>query len=113
MNEQVKAWMETLSPDVKAKAFEIRTCILNYDKRIIEGWSYGMPSYKIKKNIFYFNMYQRHIGLYPHHQAIEIFKDELRDYKTSKGAIQIPLDAEIPFDLIRKILAFNIKNESN
>ncbi len=112
MNEQVKNWIESLPPELKAKAFEIRTYILNYDKRIIEGWSYGMPSYKIKKNIFYFNIYQRHIGLYPHHQAIEIFKEDLKDYKTSKGAIQIPLDAMIPFDLIRKILAYNIKNES-
>ena len=68
-----------------------------------------MPSYKIKKNIFYFNVYQRHIGLYPHHQAIEMFKVELRDYKTSRGAIQIPLDVEIPFVLIKKILAYNIK----
>ena len=31
-----------------------------------------------------------------------MFKDELRDYKTSKGAIQIPLDVEIPFVLINK-----------
>ena len=112
MNEQVKAWMETLSPDVKAKASLIRTCILSYDSRIIEGWSYGMPSYKIKKNIFYFNVYQRHIGLYPHHQAIDVFKEDVKDYKTSKGAIQIALDVEIPFALIKKILAYNIKNES-
>ena len=41
-----------------------------------------------------------------------MFKDELRDYKTSRGAIQIPLDIEIPFVLIKKILAYNIKNES-
>ena len=41
-----------------------------------------------------------------------MLKDELRDYKTSRGAIQIPLDIEIPFVLIKKILAYNIKNES-
>ena len=112
MNERVKAWMETLSPDIKAKASDIRTCILSCDKRIIEGWSYGMPSYKLKKTILYFNVYQRHIGLYPHHQAIEIFKEDLKDYKTSKGTIQIPIDAQIPFSLIKKIIAYNIKNES-
>ncbi|MGB1097303.1 MAG: DUF7487 domain-containing protein, partial [Acholeplasmataceae bacterium] len=49
MNERVKAWMESLSPDVKAKASSIRRCILSYDSHINEGWSYGMPSYKIKK----------------------------------------------------------------
>ena len=31
-----------------------------------------------------------------------MLKDELRDYKTSRGAIQIPLDVEIPFVLIKK-----------
>ena len=52
MNERVKAWMESLSPDVKAKASSIRRCILSYDSHINEGWSYGMPSYKIKKTFF-------------------------------------------------------------
>jgi len=41
-----------------------------------------------------------------------MFIVELRDYKTSRGAIQIPVDVEIPFVLIKKILAYNIKNES-
>ncbi len=53
MNERVKHWMESLSPDVKAKASSIRTCILSYDSRIIEGWSYGMPSNKIKKHFLF------------------------------------------------------------
>lgn len=53
MNERVKHWMESLSLDVKVKASSIRTCILSYDSRIIEGWSYGMPSNKIKKHFLF------------------------------------------------------------
>jgi len=37
------------------------------------------------------------------------FKDELAKYKTSKGAIQLPLDKPVPVGLVTKIVKFNVK----
>ena len=42
-------------------------------------------------------------------EAIEYFIKDLQDYKTSKGAIQLPLDKPLPLVLITKITEFNIE----
>ncbi|MEJ2758790.1 MAG: hypothetical protein P8046_09955 [Anaerolineales bacterium] len=36
----------------------------------------------------------------------QAFVDELTPYQTSKGAVQFPLDQPIPYDIIRKIVAY-------
>ena len=112
MNPKVDQWVLELSLEIQLKIQTLRRFILGTHKDIIETWSYGMPAYKIHKVLFYFNVYQHHIGLYPHNEAIEVFKHELKGYKTSKGAIQIPIKEELPLELIGKIIKYNIKKIS-
>ncbi|MES2587845.1 MAG: DUF1801 domain-containing protein [Bacteroidota bacterium] len=71
--------------------------------------SYQMPAYKLNGALLYFAMYEKHLGIYPTGSAIPFFEEELKSYKTSKGAIQFQLKEEIPYDLIRKIVAFRVK----
>ncbi len=39
---------------------------------------------------------------------MEAFKEELAGYKTSKGAVQFPLDRPIPYDLITRIVKYRV-----
>ena len=41
--------------------------------------------------------------LYPGPEAVETFADKLKEYKTSKGAIQLPYDKPLPLELIGEI----------
>ena len=41
---------------------------------------------------------------------MDAFSDELKDYRTSKGAIQIPLDQPIPYSLVARLVRFNVEN---
>ena len=69
--------------------------------------SYGIPTFKIKgKNAIHFGGFKNHIGLYPGAEAVEVFTEKLKDFKTSKGAIQFSLKEELPFDLIKEIVKF-------
>lgn len=77
-----------------------------YDEKI----SYGMPTFHYHKNIIHFANFKNHIGIYPGPKAIGAFKDQLDDYKTSIGAIQLPVDQPLPEDLIRRIVQFNLDN---
>jgi uncharacterized protein YdhG (YjbR/CyaY superfamily) len=54
-----------------------------------------------------------HIGFYPGSLAIEAFKKELSSFKTSKGTVQFPLDTPIPFDLVKKIVEFGVRNNES
>jgi uncharacterized protein YdhG (YjbR/CyaY superfamily) len=70
--------------------------------------NYAMPTFKLHGNLVHFAVFKKHIGFYPAPSGVEIFKEEIKDYKTSKGAIQFPLDRELPLDLISKIIIFRV-----
>jgi uncharacterized protein YdhG (YjbR/CyaY superfamily) len=90
---------------------KIRKLIKATNKEIIESFSYGMPAYKFnKKPVMYYAAYEHHIGIYATPNAHKAFKKELKEYKQGKGSVQFPLDKEMPYDLIREMLLFNIEN---
>jgi uncharacterized protein YdhG (YjbR/CyaY superfamily) len=62
-----------------------------------------MPTYWNKHNIIHFAAFKKHIGLYPGAKGIENFADRLMEYKTSKGAVQLPCDKPLPLELIAEI----------
>lgn len=74
-----------------------------------EAISYGMPTFKLHGNLVHFAAYKNHIGFYPAPSGIEAFKEEISEYKSSKGAVQFPLDKPIPYDLVEKIVIFRVK----
>ena len=71
--------------------------------------NYNMPAFKWNGMLVWFAAYKNHIGFYPTSLPIRIFKDDLTNYKTSKGAIQFPIDKPLPAKLINKIVKFRIK----
>jgi uncharacterized protein YdhG (YjbR/CyaY superfamily) len=73
-----------------------------------EKISYQMPTFFLKGNLVHFAAFKNHIGFYPVPTGIEKFKKELSAYKTSKGAVQFPLDKPLPLDLIRKVVKFRV-----
>lgn len=95
--------------DIQEKLQEIRKVIHNCVPEATEAISWGMPTFKLNGNLIHFAAFKKHIGLYPGVSPIIEFEKELANYKTSKGAIQLPLDKPIPFDLIKKIVKFRKK----
>ena len=74
-----------------------------------EKISYQMPTFDLKGNLVHFAAFKNHIGFYPTPTGIEKFKKELAVYEGAKGSVQFPLDKPIPYDLIRKIVLFRVK----
>lgn len=70
--------------------------------------SYNMPAFKLHGMLVYYAAYDRHIGFYPTSSPIRVFKEELKNYKTSKGAIQFPIEKAIPATLVKKIVKFRV-----
>lgn len=87
---------------------ELRLVIKEAAPEATETISYGMPAFKLKKDLVYYALNKKHIGFYPTPSPIEYFKKELEPYKTSKGAIQFPIDNPLPLALIKKIVQFRV-----
>ncbi|MBK5246264.1 MAG: DUF1801 domain-containing protein [Peptostreptococcaceae bacterium] len=73
-----------------------------------EKISYQMPTFYLNGNLVHFAAYKNHIGFYPTPSGIEKFKNELSIYKGAKGSVQFPINEQLPFDLIRKIVEFRV-----
>ncbi|MBX7259052.1 MAG: DUF1801 domain-containing protein [Candidatus Hydrogenedentes bacterium] len=74
-----------------------------------EAIAYGMPTFRLNGNLVHFAACANHIGFYPTPSAICEFQESLSKYKTSKGAIQFPIDKKLPLALIGKMVRFRVK----
>jgi len=100
----VDDYISNFPGDTQQPLKKVRVIIRKVIPEAEEVISYGIPTYKVDgKNIIHFGGYPKHIGFYPGSVGIEMFKDKLGDYKTSKGTIQFQLDEPIPYDLIKEI----------
>lgn len=102
-------YMATVPETSIGKAHEIREIIRKAVPKATEVISYNIPAFKLDKVLVWFAGYKGHIGFYPGGTAIGVFQDDLSKYKTSKGAIQFPLDKPLPVSLINKIVKYRIK----
>lgn len=105
----VDAYIDSFEHPLQVKLIELRKIILSVvPTDTSEIISYGMPTYKWHTNLIHFGQAKNHIGIYPGPGAILDAKTELKDYKTTKGAIQIPNNQPIPATIIEKLIRFNI-----
>jgi uncharacterized protein YdhG (YjbR/CyaY superfamily) len=95
--------------EMQARLEEVRALIRAAAPDATETVSYGIPTFDMNgKHLVHFGGFKTHIGFYPTPSGTEAFQEELQPYKRSKGAVQFPLDAPLPADLIRRIVAFRI-----
>lgn len=88
---------------------QIRATIKEIAPQAEEVISYSMPGYKLNGMLVWFAGFKNHIGFYPRgSSAIGAFKKELSIYKTSKGAVQFPIDKPLPIMLIKKMVKFRV-----
>lgn len=74
--------------------------------------SYGMPAIKQHSVLVYYAAAKNHYGFYPTSKPIVVFKERLAEYKTSKGAIQLPYDKPVPVKLITDIVKYRLKEDN-
>jgi uncharacterized protein YdhG (YjbR/CyaY superfamily) len=105
----IDAYIDTFSKNVQSILQELRQVIEDAAPEAEEAISYQIPTFKLNGNLVWFAAFKNHIGFYPRESAIEAFKEELSTYDVSKGTIRFPLDKPIPFDLVRKIVKYRVK----
>jgi uncharacterized protein YdhG (YjbR/CyaY superfamily) len=95
--------------DVQEILEKVRTTIRQAAPDAKEAIKYQLPTFTLNGNLVHFGAFKNHIGFYPTPTGTEKFKQELSVYEGAKGSIRFPLDKPIPYDLIRKIVEFRVK----
>jgi uncharacterized protein YdhG (YjbR/CyaY superfamily) len=96
--------------DVQEILQQIRATIRKTAPDAEETISYKMPTFNYKGHyLVYFAAFKNHIGFYPAPTGVAEFKEELELYGAGKGTFKFPLNKPIPFDVIRKVTAYRMK----
>ncbi len=103
-------YLEEISEPQKSELQRIRRVILQAVPDAEEVMTYGMPGFKYKgKYLISFANFKDHMSIFPGSAPIEHYKNQLKNYKISKGTIQFTLENPISDTLLTKI----IKSSSN
>lgn len=105
----IDEYIATFPKETQKILGKIRATIRAAAPNAKEKISYQMPTFDLKGNLIHFAAFKNHIGFYPTPTGIEKFKKELAVYEGAKGSVQFPLDKPIPYDLIKKIVLFRVK----
>jgi len=112
MNE-VDEYIKSFPAEVQERLTAIRNIIHELAPQATERICMRMPTYDLNgKWLVHFAGYKKHIGFYPQPEGIAAFEEKLSGYKTSKGAVQFPLNKPLPIDMIREIVRFRVDEQT-
>jgi len=112
-DKNVQEYITSFPTDVQDILSQFRSIILENAPNVVESIAYGMPAYKLNgKPLVYFAGFKNHIGFYATPTGHSQFEKELSNYKQGKGSVQFPLNKPMPYDLIKRIVVFRVKENN-
>ena len=96
-------------PSIKAGLDLLRKTIKTAAPGAEELISYQMPAYRLKGMLAFFSATKKHYGFYPTASPIIAFREKLKSFETSKGAVRFPLDKPIPIKLITAMVKWKVR----
>jgi uncharacterized protein YdhG (YjbR/CyaY superfamily) len=110
--KSIDEYIATFPKNVQIILDGLRQAIRDAAPEAEEVISYQMPAFKLNGMLVWFAAFKNNIGFFPKVSAIEAFKDELSIYELSKGTVRFPLNKPIPFELVKKMVKFRVKENS-
>jgi uncharacterized protein YdhG (YjbR/CyaY superfamily) len=108
--ENVDDYIADFPDEVKKSLLQIRNLIKFTVPDVEEYISYGMPAYNHHGVLVYFSAFKNHIGLFSVPNLHPDFLEKFKPYKTGRGSVQFPHNKALPFDFIKEILEFRVKD---
>ncbi len=77
--------------------------------------SYGIPAFRLNgRSLVFFGAWANHCALYPGSSAtLKKFRNELRDFQTSKGTLRFSPDNPLPVALVKKLVKARVAQIDN
>ena len=96
--------LNKLRQTIRAAAPEAQECI-----------SYGIPAFRHnRRSLVFFGAWESHCAFYPGSAAtLKNFRNELRNFQTSKGTIRFSPDKPLPVALVKKLVKTRIAENND
>ncbi len=105
--KEVDDYLAQLDEPRRATLERLRQVILTVVPEAEQGLSYGSPVFRVSgRPVAGFSAATRHLSYLPHSGDVlaSIDREELGAFTASKGAVKMPVDTELPVDLVRKLI---------
>ena len=105
----IDEYLAALSDDKRAALEKLRKTIRAAAPKVEECISYQLPAFRLNGILVAFGATKNHCAFYPMSSAtVAAYKDELKNYDTSKGTIRFQPDKPLPAALVRKLVKARI-----
>ena len=105
----VDEYLERVPEAARTTLKKIRTVIRSVaPPEATEGISYGMPTFKYKGMLASFGAFSDHCSLFPGAGPTIEFKNELKNFQTSKGTVRFAPNKPLPTALLKRLLKARI-----
>jgi uncharacterized protein YdhG (YjbR/CyaY superfamily) len=107
--ETVDEYIAAAPKSAQAKLRDVRRAIREVAPEAKESISYRIPYYSCRGRLVWFGLFTGHIGLFVRPPVLEEHRSELKGYSLTKSSLHLPLDKEMPVQLVKKLVKAAIK----
>ena len=108
----VAEYIKAAPPEGQAHLRKLRSILRKVAPKAQEAIKWNAPFFIEPRFLFSFNACKAHCNLAPSAEALEAFRSELKEHRTTKFFLQIPYDQPVPEDLVRRIAEYQLKRVS-
>lgn len=104
---EVDTWLASVDDPKRSTLASVRQTILSIVPEAEQGLSYGVPVFRLGgRNIAGLSAAKAHLTYLPHSGSVTAtLTQELAAYRTTKGAVQFPIDEPLPRDIVELLIA--------
>src|SRR5438034_5445775 len=108
--QTIDEYLATAKPDQRRTLAKVRKTIHAVAPKVEECISYGIPAFRLNgRPLVFFGAWANHCAFYPGSSTmLKKFRNELRDFQTSKGTLRFSPDKPVPVALVKKLLKARI-----
>ena len=107
--KDVDEYLASVPKEARTTLEKLRRTIKAAAPMAAEVISYQMPMYKHHGMVVGFAAFKNHCSIFPGAAVMDAYKEELRQYDTSKGTIRFPANKPLPATLVRKLVRARLK----
>ncbi len=109
MTDLIEEYILQYPDNIQDKLFQIKAVIEDTIPEAASRIAWGMPTYTIgKSNIIHFSVHRNFITLHIGTDTLDFFKDKLVQYSSTKSSVHLKFEDDIPKELIREIVKYNM-----
>lgn len=112
VSANVDQYIADCPAEVQEVLEQVRSAIRKAAPAAEETISYRMPSYRLNGPLVYFAACKNHIGFYPPVKGDERLMQAIAPYANERGNLRFPLDQQIPYALIGRIVKARMRENA-